>query len=121
MCPQAACLPLTCPSPPPARTQGMNPMDSMCTLYGPTELGGDGQLTEDKCSGTTVLTQCSTEQKYVRNSMMRSLLYNQVRAGGAGGRGTGPFPQESPPFFYLSTLDSRLSVRQVTVATPGST
>ena len=28
----------------------------------------------------TIINQCITEQKYVRGAMMRSLLYNQVRA-----------------------------------------
>ena len=34
----------------------------------------------------TILQQCMAEQKYVRGAMMRSLLYNQVRAWLVGGK-----------------------------------
>ena len=39
-----------------------------------------GQLAGKDCdtSGITAMDQCMTEQKYVRDSVTRSLIYNQV-------------------------------------------
>lgn len=56
--------------------------ENICSIYGPEEYGGDGQLTLDDCQGITQIDQCITEQKYVRGGMLRSLLYNQVSISG---------------------------------------
>ncbi len=41
---------------------------------------------EGNTQAITVMDQCMTEQRYVRDSITRSLIYNQVRSRAATGR-----------------------------------
>ena len=54
--------------------QSIAPTTPVAGVYPSQVSGKDADLT-----GVTALDQCITEQTYVRNSITRSLIYNQVR------------------------------------------